>query len=431
MISTINNQLYRKRQMWFSLCFIFSIGLIPNSYGQSNQNSVIKKEEAAKSNKRERADRYFDALAFKPAIKLYKQLEEDSNDPDVRLKLADCYRLINDYTNAEFWYEQIVLQENIDPLNKFYYAQALMANEKYDRARIWFEEYARARPDDPRGRNLADACTRVPEIIANSYPCELTNADFNTARSEFGPSFYGGDGVLFTSDRDTILGIKRTNEWYNTPFLNLYVEKGNGKVKKLKGNLNARYHEGPAVVTRDGSTMYFTRSNYTSGGLSANQSESQEGLVKLKIFKAISSGNDKWSYSAETALPFNSDEYSVGHPSLSEDGQTLYFISDMPGGYGGTDIYMASLKADGLSWSDAKNLGPVINTPGNELFPFIHPDETFFFASDGLPGLGGLDIFETRRAENGSWVLPSNMGSPINSSRDDFGLIFNDNLNSG
>ena len=393
--------------------------------------------QAQISSKQAKADKLYEQLAFDAAIPLYEQLAKKNDHPSIKLKLADSYRLTQNFIKAEYWYEQIVTIDTLDAAVMLYYGQSLMANEKYSRARRWLEEYAEEKPDDPRGKNLAQACLRIAEISSNSFPCEVVNLPFNTSRSEFGPAFYQ-DGLVFASDRDTILGVKRTDQWYGSAFLELYHSAPQSddtysdwdKPRKLKGDVNGRFHEGPAVLAEEGSTMYFSRTNYKGINMSSKPGAGQDGLTKLKIFKARRAGADKWAITDETVIPFNSEEYSVAHPSISADGQTLYFASDMPGGYGGVDLYRAELLADGSSWGEPVNLGAQVNTAGMDAFPHIAADGNLYFASDGHAGYGGLDVFEARK-DGDSWAEPINLGRPMNSSRDDYGLIFNENKTSG
>ena len=188
-----------------------------------------------------------------------------------------------------------------------------------------------------------------------------------------------------------------------------------GEPELIKGRVNTKLHEGGSTYSADGNVMLFSRNNIHKGFIGS----SSEGVIRLKTYRAELVKN-KWK--KIEGIPFNDDEYSVGHPSLSKDNKTLYFASDMPGGEGGTDIWMVMVDLEENKWGKPVNLGPEVNTPGNELFPWISPDETLYFASNGHKGLGGLDIIMARNF-NTSEPIIKNMGYPINSSRDDFGLI--------
>ncbi len=392
---------------------------------------------SAQQAKRERADRLFDQLAFQAAIPLYEELLESSEDPGLRARLADACRLTENYVCAETWYGSLMTRADADPVYKLYYSQALMANEKYEEAVEWLEEYARQVPSDPRGPNLLKACREREAIVSQSFPAELYPLPFNTARSEIGPAWLDSNTLLFASDRDTILGVRRNNDWYAAPFLDLYTVPlqadgtvSSSKVRSLKGQVNGPLHEGPAQAW-NGQVLYLTQSHdKPSAGRENGAASETRSLVKLSIQKALRQERGAWEITRETAIPFNNREYSCAHPSLSADGRSMIFSSDMPGGQGGADLYRAELLADGSAWGTPVNLGPGINTPGDELFPFLHPNGTLFFASDGLPGLGGLDLFEAL-SEGKAWGVPRNLGKPINSSRDDFGLLWDEKMSSG
>jgi outer membrane protein OmpA-like peptidoglycan-associated protein len=224
--------------------------------------------------------------------------------------------------------------------------------------------------------------------------------------------------------------------WTGNPFAELYavpfeikgIHPGNfsySQPEKFSKDINTKFHEAAVSVAPDGRTIFFTRNNFSEG----NKGKSDEGLVKLKIYAAQSDGQGGWQN--EAGLPFNSDEYSVAHPSLSADGRSLYFASNMPGGYGGMDLYVSDLENG--QWGPPINLGPVLNTEGNEIFPYIDPNNRLYFASNGHIGLGGLDIFYTTPAsqKRDAWNLPVNLGFPVNSSSDDFGISFGGDLSWG
>ncbi|MBI1192443.1 MAG: OmpA family protein [Bacteroidetes bacterium] len=411
--------------------------LLAGMSGAVAQNATTPAAESAvPKGKLKRAEQLFSQLAFTAAIPLYEELAEQSDDPFVRMRLADAYRLTDNFNAAEQWYATLVSVDTIDPLYKYYYGQALMANEKYAQARGWFEAFSKARPDDPRGANLAEACRSIDALVSQSFPAEIVTLPINTARSELGPAYWGSDKLLFAADRDTILGVRRNNDWYDAPFLDFYSaaldEEGmiaRAKARPLRGKVNGPYHEGPGQLSGENILYYSSSQPKATSGVDGNPTL-RAGLTKLHIQKAKVDGSGRWMPTDETALPFNNPEYSCAHPALSADGLWMIFSSDKPGGFGGSDLYLSQLKADGSSWSDPINLGGNVNTPGDEMFPFWHENGTLYFASDGLPGLGGLDVFETRQ-DNASWQIPRNLGKPINSSRDDFGLIFDEKLARG
>lgn len=233
------------------------------------------------------------------------------------------------------------------------------------------------------------------------------------------------NGIIFTADKMVFKNSEKY-DWTGKSYLDLYFsyKDKNGKWLSpmlLKGDVNGEYHEGPACFNKEGNVVYFSRSNYEGKKLKKNSKSDSN----IKLFRAELVG-EKWTNLKE--LPFNSDEYSCGHPCLSPDGKTLYFISDMPGGFGGTDIYRSTLNGD--TWSKPENLGAVINTGGNEMFPYMHSDETFYFSSDAHNNLGGLDVFMTYY-DGKKWLQVENLNYPLNSSRDDFAFVMNPDNKTG
>ncbi|MFN5844064.1 MAG: OmpA family protein, partial [Flavobacteriia bacterium] len=216
----------------------------------------------------------------------------------------------------------------------------------------------------------------------------------------------------------------KTAAWTGNSYLDLYTMKkdieGNWMAPELlQGDINGQFHEGPATFSNDGNTVYFTRSNYYKKKMVINEDDENN----LKIFKSTLI-DGKWKNLED--FPYNSDDYSVGHPSLSDNGKIMFFVSDMPGGFGGTDIYKSTYENG--TWSKPENLGNEINTEGNEMFPYVHADGTLYFSSDAHNSMGGLDVFITYY--NGlRWAKPENLNYPLNSIKDDFGFSINsDNI---
>jgi len=375
-------------------------------------------------------------LDYMTAIVLYQQVLEKENNPEATVNIAECYRKINDKENAEFWYNKVVQLPNAKPIHKLYYGMMLQANGKCDIAKAWLNQYVKDAPDDARGQYQARACEIEEELLNKSRGVYSINPmPFNSNLDDFSPVVMG-DKIVFASDRTQTGPVKRTSMWTGNPFAELYAVpfavKGTtpgdfsyGAAEKFSKNINTKLHEAAAALSPDGKTIYFTRNNFSEGATG----KSEEGLVKLKIYAAQSDGQGGWIN--ETGLPFNSDEYSVAHPSLSADGQQLYFASNMPGGYGGMDLYVSTLENG--RWGQPVNLGPVVNTEGNEIFPFIDPNNRLYFASNGHIGLGGLDIYYTTPASKGgdSWNFPVNLGYPVNTNADDFGMTFGGDLSWG
>ncbi|HHG85832.1 MAG TPA: hypothetical protein ENJ82_13880, partial [Bacteroidetes bacterium] len=357
-----------------------------------------------------RANRRFDQLAYARAIFLYeKGLKKKSGNLEAMARLADCYRLTSDSKHAENWYKQVTKNRKSDPKNCFYYGQALMNNRKWEEASKWFEKYLDKKPGDKLAERALWSSKNHHEFVRDSSLYTVVPTNLNTAEADFGPSFYMDKELVFASARKP---GRFEHSWTNRSFLDLYRadfsanRQGLGEAKRLDGQVNSKLHEGGQTFSSDGQVMFFSRNNFHRGKVG----HSSEGVVRLKTFRADLKGG-KWKN--VTGIPFNDDEYSIGHPSLSSDGKTLYFVSDMPGGEGGTDLYKVKLSLKEELWGEPENLGPEINTSGNEMFPWISQDGHLYFASDGHEGLGGLDIFQVKNLA-GNGIKVSNMGYPIN-----------------
>ncbi|MEA3444093.1 MAG: OmpA family protein, partial [Bacteroidota bacterium] len=257
-------------------------------------------------------------------------------------------------------------------------------------------------------------------LYDDSINYKIFNLNINSPYSDFGAVFYK-NGIVFSSARNGDSKTKRRFGWTGEPYLDLYYSYEGYEDKfreaiSFSDRINSRYHEGPVSFTANQSFVYFTRNNYLRG----KSTKSSAGVNKLNIYTATLS-NDNWK--DIELFEINNYEYSIGHPSISPDGKVLYFISDMPGGFGGTDIYVS--RKLGYKWTKPVNLGIIVNTAGNEMFPFIHKDGSLYFSSEGHAGLGGLDIFVTRY--NGfKWTVPMNIKPPFNSSKDDFAYVVNE-----
>ena len=384
----------------------------------------------AQSGKLKRGRQMMENLAYHEAIELYNQVLEDSDVAEAKINLAEAYRKVNDPANAEFWYGQVVQLPEAQAIHKLYYGMMLQQNGKCDIAQKWYQQYTIAVPDDQRGVYLARACDYEEELMQKSAGIyEVTRTDFNSNLDDFSPAFYG-DGLVFTSERDRGAAVRREFQWTGNPFLELYYVDASssgdegctyvfGRPEKFSKDLNSKFHDAAVAFSKDEQQIYFTRNNLVDG----KTGESDDGIIKLKVFYASSEGEGQWG--DLQGLPFNSDEYNVAHPTLSTDGNTLYFASDMPGGYGGMDLYSSELESG--RWGIPMNLGPTVNTEGHELFPQFDRSERLYFSSDGHIGLGGLDIYYVTDQGNGDWTMPENIGAPINSIADDFGIAFNEN----
>ncbi len=382
----------------------------------------------AQSARLKRAQRMMADLDYTEAISQFTQILETSDDPYAKISLAEAYRKTNDAANSEYWYGQVVRLPESQPIHKLFYGQALQQNGKCDQAREWYALFIQEQPDDLRGQYLARACDYEDELrTKNAKVYEVQHLDFNSSLDDFGAALYEG-GVIFASDRSNGVAVKRDHAWTGNPFLELYYVKSDrtdeddplttvyGQPEKFSNKFNSKYHDAAVSFTDDGNQLFFTRNNFNEG----KTGKSDDGFVKLKIFYA-ERGSKKEDWGKLQSLPFNSDEYSVAHPALSPSGARLYFASDMPGGFGGMDIYYS--EKDNGRWGPPINLGPVVNTEGHEAFPFADPTGKIYFASDGQIGLGGFDLYYTIEKGPGDFSQPENMGAPVNSNSDDFAVM--------
>ena len=369
-------------------------------------------------------NRLYNMLAYNTAITEYEKALSRKPLPEAKIKLAESYRNINNMEKAETAYADVVAMSGVKPEHKLEYAKVLMRNGKYPSAKTWLENYLKDVPGDKNASMMLESCNRIEELKKDSLKYTVEQVNINTGQSNFSPTAYK-DGIVFVSDRSTESSARKMYQWTGKPFLDLYFSKqdktGSWTIPEaLKGDVNGLYHEGPAAFGND-STMYFTRDNYVK----KKTKKDDEDVVKLKIYQSTwtSSG-----WSALTDMPFNSNDYSTGHPALTKDGNTMYFVSDMPGGAGGTDIWM--VKKENGKWGTPVNLGSQVNTAFNEMFPAVYHDSILYFSSQGHLNMGGLDLFYASNTGSG-WSEPVNLGYPLNSSQDDFGILMNDSMNGG
>ena len=381
-----------------------------------------------------KADRLFESFNYTKAIPFYEKLASKNNKHAAYAmnRLGDSYRLAGDFEEAARWYSNAIVIDTTSPDLFFNYAQSLRSLGRYEEAAEIFRKYAQLRPDDPRGELFAQYSLEVNKWAEPELDYELLNAEsLNSPYADFSP-VYGKDGVIFTSDRMSRAGEKRYG-WTGAFYLDLFyapLKKEAGKDVLTPGSpslyaagLSQPYHDGPASFSSDFNTVYFTRVTRKAGELDSTRYYTN----KLKIYSSKNEDEKNWSDPEPFYL--NSDTYSVGHPALTADGKTLYFVSDMPGGFGGTDIYQVKQTDEG--WGPAENLGETINTFGNEMFPYIHEDKVLYFSSNGLPGLGSLDVFKSDIGDDGTFSKPENLKAPVNSPADDFGIVINANGKEG
>ena len=388
----------------YILLFFLLIGVLP-SHAQKSQTR--------------KGDFHFKAMAYPKAIPFYlKAVKKDSTYQDAVFKLADCYRLTNDRAKAEEWYAKAVKMPAVLPIQKFYYGQALMNNGKFAQAKKWMTDFVIDNNADGRGQAFIKAIDTYQNFFIDSSNYAITKLDINTSNADFGAALYQ-EGIVFASSRPKTEMIERKHAWTNQPFLDLYYSRG--KENKFRApemfasEIQTKLNDGPVAFNKKGDELWITRNNIVG----TKVHKSSDKIVKLKLFKSNSNGGNEWG--KLESFEHNSDNYSCAHAALSPDGQRLYFSSDMPGSKGGMDIFMCSKQGNG--WSRPVNLGDTVNTRGNELFPAVMDDGTLYYSSDGLPGLGGLDIFFTRDLGN-RFTVPVNVGYPINTYDDDFNMVY-------
>lgn len=386
----------------------------------------------AQQKKLEQAGKSYERYAYVDVQKvLLKVAEKGYRSADLFQKLGNSYYYNADYANAVKWYGELVNDDvnGLDPEYYFRFSQSLKAVEQYELADEFMNKFYTAKGEDLRAKNYQEEPEYLRKIDLQSGRYKVKNITANSVYSDFGPAYFG-ERLLFASARDTGVFAKRVHEWNNKPFLDLYVGKiaeDSGEVEKLRKfnrRLNTKFHESTPVFTNDLKTVYFTRNNYTNG----NFKKDKNGTNKLKIYTSKRVKKTVWTKPTEISL--NSDEYTVSHPALSPDNKKLYFSSDMPGGYGHTDLYVVDIAEDG-TLGEPKNLGPKINTEGREAYPFISKSGSLYFASNGHIGLGGLDLYVSKSDTNGNFNEIYNLGKPANTPQDDFAFIINEETKTG
>ena len=369
----------------------------------------------------------FEKFAYVDSREIYlKVIEKGYESQDLYQHLGDSYYFTAELIEAEKWYELLInkYEDSISSDYLYRYAQSLKSNKKYSEADVIMDKFYKANPLDSRASNFENEKDYLAFIELQSGRSELYPVAMNSENSDYAPSFYN-DKLVFASCRSESNESINNHKWNEQPFSDLYVtNQGSEKaaISSLSKKVNTKYHESTAIFTKDSTTIYFTRNNYTNN----KYIENDNGANLLKLYSAKKEDN-KWQKATE--LPFNSDEYSIAHPALSPDEKTLYFVSDMPGGKGMSDLYKVSIEKDG--YGSPISLGDPINTEGRETFPFIAKNGDLYFWSDGRPGLGGLDIFIAVQKEDGSYKDAYNVGKPVNSSLDDFTFIINSETNIG
>lgn len=361
-----------------------------------------------------KANKYFEEDKYSDAIVYYsKVLKKDNTNKEATQKIAFAYRKLKDYENAEVYYAKATEINPEESSNYLYYGQTLKNNNKIKEAKDQFKTFVDKNPNSFMGKLMVQSCGDIKEWEVQEKEFEVFHLEnINSKNADFCPLVYE-DGIIFVSERGVDLVNDNQFGMSNKPYLSIYFakqEKQFKNAKRFSNRLNSVYHDGPVSISSDKKTMYFTRVGKKEQGKNYTN--------RLKIYSAILDGK-KWK--KITPFKYNSDDYSVAHPWISEDGTKLFFASDMSGGQGKMDIYVCT--KEGEEWGAPVNLGKEANTSENDVFPYFRKG-TLYFSSEGYSGYGGLDIYAVK--ESDQWQNPKNLKSPINSSKDDFGIFYKD-----
>lgn len=385
---------------------------------------LVSQTNFAQDKNTAKADVLFETYQYVGAIEEYLKLADTKNATSyVYAKLGDSYYNIFNPEEAAKWYAKAVEGKKVDAEVFFRYAQTLKSLGKYKEANSQMDVFSKLLPNDSRAKEYKENPNYIPSLSNQTKMFDVAETTISYKnQSSFGAVLTNDNELYFTSTKSS----KRTDKSTDQPYLDIYKAQRNTNGKFLEAKavseLNTPYHDGPVAISSDGKTMFFARDGLSEGSYQKDKT----GTLKVGqqgIYKATKVG-DKWSNIE--ALPINSVSYSVTHPSLSEDGRTLYFASDMPGGIGQTDIWKISISDNG--YGKPENLGSKVNTAGKENFPFITADEVLYFGSMGRQGFGGLDVYKIDLKTNEDAV---NIGKPVNSEKDDFSFSFNKKANIG
>lgn len=388
---------------------------------------------SAQSKKTDKAYSTFEAGEYFAAIDQFKDAYQKTADKKEKLNIAfyiaESYRLTNNPKQSELWYGKVIAKNYENPVAILRYAEALKMNQEYEEAKIQFQAYKELVPDDPRGANGILSCDLAKEWVEfpNGYVVEEMRF-LNSKMSDYSPFYARSDyqQLYFTSSREETTGQSEhgaTGQGFSDIFVSTMDRKGKWSTPlPLDEPVNTIAEEGTPALSSNYNTLYFTRCNV-----------SKRKALGCEIFSA-KRNNEKWE--KVQTLGLASDSLTIAHPAISADELTLYFVSDMKGstlnyeGKYSKDIWSVTRTSVSDDWGEPENMGPDINTPGDEVFPFAHADGTLYFSSDGHIGMGGLDIFKASRNSAGGWEV-ENMQYPINSPADDFGIVFEAERESG
>ncbi|MGM0497439.1 MAG: OmpA family protein [Bacteroidota bacterium] len=372
-----------------------------------------------------RAEETYKAGQYIEAVDQYREAYDKIQGKEIKaeivFKLAECYRKTGQPRKAELWYNNAIKKEYDNPKIYLHYANALLSNEDFEEAKENYEIYKEKVPDDPRGEKGIESSEKAQKWKENPNGYRVEEVKFiNSRNNDYCPTYSksGYNEIYFTSSREEATGDEKhggTGEKFADIFYSQQDMSGRwSEPEGASDKINTEVEEGATSFTGDYNTMYFTRCEVD-----------KKKMLGCKIMRTNKDG-EEWE--KPEALTIAEDSFVVAHPSISDDGSTLYFAANLPGGQGGTDIWKVNKTNEG--WSEPINLGDQINTAGKEVFPFIHPDGTLYFSSDSHVGMGGLDIFKATPKSDDSWEI-ENMRYPVNSTHDDFGIVFQDEKEKG
>ena len=388
------------KKIYLTLSFVIASGLL------SAQNKDTKT-----------ADKLFDRYEYVDAAKEYLKLTEKGKaDNYIYKQLADSYYNVFNTKEAVKWFAKAT-EEKQDAETYYKYAQMLKAEGNYAEADKQMKQFASLAPNDQRAKTFNSNPQYLPTLKSQAKLYDVVKSDISSDKTDFGAVLTNDNNVYFSSSRNT---SKKNSNWNEEPYLDLYKATYNANKTISEAvavdNLNTRWHDGPASVSSDGSVMYYGSESFNEKEY-VKDKEKKAKFGKIYLYKATNSGG---SWSNSKPLPFNNAAYDVRNPSISKDGKTLYFSSNMPGGMGGEDIWKVSVNGD--EYGTPENLGAKINTEANESFPFITDDNVLFFSSNGKQGFGGLDVFKIDLSKGTDAV---NVGAPVNTEKDDFAFTYN------
>jgi outer membrane protein OmpA-like peptidoglycan-associated protein len=371
-----------------------------------------------------KANKLFEGYAYTEAAKLYEEYLADAIDPSgiTTIRAAESNYFINNFSAAVRWYEKAFNLQGDTLLESYFlhYIKALRGDQQYDKADDLEWRRLEYRGTDALRQRFTTQKRHLDSLNKNLPAYKVENLAINTSKADFGTAFYG-DKMVYASGKDTTKAHGRLYSWNEQPFLTLYVSDRDTTTgafvneQKFLSDVQTSYHNAAPAFSPDLKTAYYSANNVTKSDRLENDAK---GTNNIELIKGQLQEGE---FIKEERVQFNSKSYSVGQPAVSADGKWLYFVSDMLGGVGETDIYVAEIFSDG-KLGTPKNLGSTINTTGREMFPFIN-DEILYFSSDGHYGLGGLDVFTSKKTLNNQFRTPKNIGKPINSNRDDFAYI--------